>query len=289
VTIASIVITENPVSAWEQFIMNIPRDRFIAEKSTNRDMGGFYQASFEWIPDGRLEAMAFLNAGLGRDVKMINEYGGISWEGFVNSITMDTGTAKVSNSLNDMANSVWTRYTPVGGGAVTRGTVFQNTVSQARFGVKERPISGGEIDSAVADQLAENFLDLMFWPTPTLQSVNLAGQLLVTPKVSISCHGYFRTLEWRTYNQVAVPGEINASDLVEDIIVASGDFVNTTTYDANSTQVTQELDADRKAGDQVSSIADLGDGLGNVWIVGIEEDRHFYYKQAAPAVVVPTG
>lgn len=216
--INSIVITENPVTDWEMYEQTLDEARFANPTIVHRDQGGFWQASFEYIPRDREDAIAFLNNGVGRNIVFYNENGSVDWEGFINTITMDTGTATLKNTLSGMANKVWTRYTPVGGGAVTRGTVMEDADSQARYGIKEIAISGGEISSTIADQLAQAFLNLNFWPIPQLDQINLAGSLLNQPRITISCHGYFRTLEWRVWNQTAVGGTQGASAEVTDII-----------------------------------------------------------------------
>lgn len=282
--IATIVITENPVSAGEMYEQTLTRGMFTDPSSTHRDQGGFWQASFSYIPTSREDAIRTLNQGLGRNVVFHNDIGAVSWEGFVNTITMDTGAAKITNSLNDMANKVWTRYTPVGGGAVARGTVIESAISQARFGIKEQPLSGGEISNIIADQLTQSYLNLFYWPRPQLESVKLGGSLLDIPKINISCHGYFRTLDWRVYNQTIILGTQTAAAQLSDIIGAVGQFVNTATYEPNSSIVTREYDADRTPADLCRSIADLGNQAYRIFIVGMEENRHFYYREAAPPV-----
>jgi len=284
--ISNIVISENPVSTWEQFHLLLPRTRFAEEETTKRDMGGDYQASFNMVPESRDEALTFLNSGLGRDVKFVSDDGIATWRGYVNTIRLSTGTATIENSLNDMANKVWVRYTPVGGGTVTRSTVYQSVVSQARYGIKEEIISGGEISLAVANQIAQNYLALNFWPRPTLKEINLSGSLLETPRLEISCHGYCRTLEWRTYNQTATTAQSTASVIVAAVITAVGQFVKSSRIQVNGTVLTQELDSDRRAADLLGGIADVGDSQGYVFLYGIEGDREFYYRQAAPPVKI---
>jgi len=217
--IETIVITENPVSSWEQYEQTIVRGKnFEAESHTHRDMGGFWQATFEYIPQDREDALSFLNNALGRSVVFYNEDGNIDWEGFINTVTLSTGTASIKNTLNDLANKVWVRYTPVGGGAVTRSTVMEDAVSQGRYGIKEQVIAGGEISSTVADQIAQLYLDSHYWPFPQLQSIDLSGTPKAHPGISVVCYGWFRTLEWRVYNQTVDAGTQNAGQQITDMI-----------------------------------------------------------------------
>lgn len=283
--VKSIVITENPVSAWEMYEQTLPVGRFKDPSATHRDQGGFWQAGFEYVPTSKNDALAMLNNGLGRNVVFYNEHGQINWEGFINTVVMNTGAASIKNSLNDMTNKVWTRYTPIGGGAVTRGTVIENAVSQARYGIKERPLSGGEISNTIADQLSQTYLNLNFWPRPQLDRLSLGKSTLGLPEIKISCHGYFRTLEWMVWNQTLVAGTQSASAQIQEIVEGGvAPFVKTAFYAANASVISREFDADRKASDIVQSIADVGNAEYRIFIVGMEEDRHFYYKESAPPV-----
>lgn len=59
-------------------------------------------------------------------------------------------------SVESFANKVWVRHTPTGG-SLTRSTANENTISQARFGIKEQPLSGGNASVAIANQIAAVF------------------------------------------------------------------------------------------------------------------------------------
>lgn len=279
----SITIEANPVTAFEDYHRTLPRERFAKPKTTKRDQGGFWSAEFEYLSRSKQDALAFLNSALGREIKFFNDHGTKDWEGMINTVTLDTGTARMINTLNDMTNKIWVRYTPIGGGAVARSTVFESAVSQGRFGIKEFVLSGGEIDAAQADQLAESYLNLNFWPTPTLAQISQGGSILLQPKVTVKCIGYIQTLKWRRYNQTAVAGTQGTSTQVGDIITAVGQFVATTNILANSTLVTMEYDADREALGIIDGCADLGDLNNNIWVDGMEVDRDFYFREAAPA------
>lgn len=278
----NIVIKGNSVLDYEDFLLVLEPDRFNNPKTAHRDMTRYYQASFDLVVDSREEALEFLNNGLMREVQFYNDKSRIDWVGFINTIELDTGTAKIQASLNDMANSIWVRYTPVGGGAVTRSAVFDHTESQNRFGTKEQVIAGGEISNTVADQIAENFLNLSFWPSPQLKSINLGGSLLSEPRVSCKCWGYWQTLMWLVYNQTAVGGTDTVSQVLTDILAATGAFINNVFIDANATIVTKEYDADRRAWDLIASMCDIGGQNGELFIAYLNEERNFIYTEAAP-------
>jgi hypothetical protein len=285
---ASVVISENPVTSWESFHQEIPVRNLLEDslKLVDRDMGGFYSASFVLETDNRELAIDYLNNGPGRQLHVYNDKSNVDWEGFINRITIDRGSAKTANWLDRMENKVWTRYQPIGGGSVTRSTVYNSTLSQSRFGIKEGVINGGQLGAAEAAQKANTHLQQVFWPTPELEGLNFGADAFERARLVFSCLGWWHTLGWRTYNQTALTGTVGASSLVSTIVTAVGQFVASSTIQANATPVTRELDADRRAGEMIESICDLGDSNFLLYVAGMEAGRKFYYRQAAPERVV---
>jgi hypothetical protein len=247
-------------------------------------MGGMLSASFSVRPASRDEALQLLHSGLGRNVELFDDKGRKDWEGFINTVELATGTATLSNSLNDVGNKVWARYTAVGGTTVSRSTVYQKTVSQSQLGIKELVLSAGEVSSAVAAQWASNYLDTVYQATPRLDGIDTGGTALAQPRLTIKCLGYVHALSWRTYNQTASTGSDTAQNVIMAIVTACGQFVKTSYIGPNATPVTKEYDQDRKAYDIIDSICQLGDSNKYAWVWGMTTDRHFYYDAAAPAV-----
>jgi len=279
-----IVLTENPVTTYDTFHLNLPRTRVSNIRTTKRDMGGYWEASFQIIPESREEAQALLANILGRQVQIFHDYGDLAWEGMVNTVEMETGTSTLINSLNDMGNKVWCRYTAIGGASVSRSTVYQNATSQAKYGIKDFVLSGGEINSASADQYAKLYRDWNYWPRPNLQQINTEGQVLDLPRLTVKCIGYIRAFDWRVYNQTVLTGTATIQVVMTAIVTACGQFVADTVIEPNNTLVTQEYDADRKALDIMESLASLGDSDGYAWLMGMTVGRLFYLTQAVPPI-----
>jgi hypothetical protein len=280
----SVVLTENPVTNRPKFHLSLPMSRIGNLRVKHRDMGGMWEASFDFLPDDRVEALSMLHACLGRQVQVFDSDGRIDFEGLVSTIEMDTGKARIENSLNDMGNKVWARYTALGGTTVSRSTVYQNSPSQSLYGIKEVVLSAGEVASTAANQFASNYLNRIYAPTPQLSQIDTGGTALSKPALRLRCIGYIRALEWRTYNQTALTGSTNAETVIAAIVTACGQFVSSTKYDPNNTQVTREYDQDRKALDIIESIVSLGDANGYSWVYGMEAGRTFYYRAASPPV-----
>ena len=284
-SIESIVVSNNILSDVEQFTFTLTPEQFQDQKTSHRSIGGFYNAQFSIPFSDKEKAIQWVNLGPGRDVRFYNEKGNLDWEGMIRSVSFDTGIAVIENDLRNMANAVFVRYQPVGGGATVRSTTVEDTLSQSRWGKKTWVLAGGEVNAAVADQRAQNFLDQSFWASPGLKSLDLAGTLVSEVLIKFLCIGYWHTLDWNPYNQTVLVGEIDANSVVAAIAADAdvGQYINSTYIETNLTQVTQEYDADRNPTSILDGIASLGDSNNNVWVVGMEANRAFYYRQGAQA------
>lgn len=278
----SIVVKHNPVMSWETFERTFHQPDWTPKsvKSARRDMGGYWSAGWEIPLTSRVTAIDWLHNGVGRDVGMFTFGGRTFWEGFINEITLNTGTIQITMSLRAMANRVWGRRSPVGGGAVARSTVQNHTASQGRFGIKEEILNCGEMSATPAANLAQKYLDLHYWPT-----LGKFGWSRGKPSIKFSCLGYWHTLGWRTYTQTDDAGEANISTVVAAVIAACGEFVSTSTVETNTTQVARKFDSDRRAGEIIENYAGVGDSIYHRWIAGFDSNRHFYYKMAAHGAV----
>ena len=259
--IASVVITANPVTAWEQFALTLDRKDIGRPRVEHRDVGGYWSFKCSIHPSFVTRALAsdFLSNGIMRHVEVYNDKGEKDWEGFVSRVSMNTGTTKIESDVGNMANRVFVRYNV--SGTVSRSTTLNNTDSQGRFGISERVLVGGEISLGVADQHAQQILDWVGWPSPGVRDINLGGKVLDRPQLQIDCLGYWHTLGRRVYNQTDLTTDADASTIVGNIIT--------------------DVDSDRSADSIVKSITSLGDGAFHKWVTGFTDDRTFYYRQAA--------
>ena len=284
-SIEAIVVSNNPIADYEQYTRTLTPDQFQDQQMTHRAIGGFYDARFSIPFADKEQAIAWVNLGPGRDVRFYNEKGNLDWEGMIRSVRFDTGVAIIENDLQNMANAVFVRYQPVGGGNTVRSTVMEDLLSQSRWGKKTWVLAGGEINAAVADQRAQVFLEQSFWSSPGLKSLDLAGTLKSEVLLEFICIGYWLTLDWNPYNQTVIAGEVDADNVVAAILADAdvGQYVTGAVIEDNLSQITQEYDADRKPTSILTGIASLGDGSFNPWVAGVGANREFYYRQGAQA------
>ena len=222
----TIVIENNPVNVLESFHQELNQDEFDIQSVITRDMGGFWSAKFNILQPRKNYALQILANGPGRSVKFFNEKSICVWEGFISKVTVGTGAASAFNEIQPVANDVWVRYRDIITGNLTRSAHATHTNSQNKYGQKDWVLSGGQLAGAVADQKADNYLNLNFWATPQLDSFEIGGAGGGDISLQVQCLGWWHTLDWRVYNQTIDVGSVNSSTLMSEII---GSFVSTPT------------------------------------------------------------
>lgn len=290
--VGSISILDNPVAGTEQFLLSatdsgLSEARYEDYSVQDRAGGGFWSCKFGLFSRENLLKDLFEN-GLGRHVEVWGEGLQQDFEGYIHEMVYTLPPDKFTVNLENMVNSIHMRTDYDDDGAVERSTTLTNSDSDERFGTKEMVLSGGETEGlSVADQATQTFIDLRGFPKPEPSLGSGRGQA----HIEVFCRGYIHTLGWRIYNQTGDTGTQGMSAQVGDILDSVGEFVDSQELDANSTTVTVEYDADRKALDIITNLAALGDSNNNRWIAFMKgktatqvAGRIFVLKEAAPSV-----
>ena len=296
--IETVQISHNPVALWERFSLDLSpgmvRENFSNLSIEHRAMGGFWQASF-YYHDTPIALRQFFADGLGRDVRLTNQRGMIGFEGFVSTMRLVGLTPGImTRSLDKVANKVWVRYKD-SGGTFTRSSNGSGLNSQARYGIKELPLSGGQLQSATtANNVSAMVVARRQWSKIVIEQMQLGGKKGAKAEkqyLEIRCQGYIHTLRWRVYNQTASTGTQSANLQLADILAATGQYIKNTRIDQNTIGVTKEYDADKWAMDVCFDIAKLGDVLTppQRWVCYMDIDRTFVYEPAAPSVYISIG
>lgn len=286
----TITVSENPVAttaAYSATFNKSPDEKtkgYSNLKMTHRADGGFYRASFDI--QGPLSFLSdFMDNGLGREVKIRDNDGKVSWEGYIDEVSFDAGSVVYRTNLSEMSNAVWVRFRVRGTSTTSRSKVQTNAESIARFGRKEFVLSGGELESTdIADDVALQYLKLNEWPRPSPVQIDPSKELSEYPVLSVNCKGWFDTLNWCTYNQTTSTDNQAVNEQIDDILADTNvaQFVATTEIAANAVSVSKEYDADRRGGDIIGDLARLGDVNSNRYIAYMAEDRKCVYEQAQP-------
>jgi len=248
----------------------------------HRRIGGDWKATFRLYANDRNLAEDFLFLGVGREVKIYNDRGIVDFGGMIYVVTLSTGGSKVRASLLETSNRVWARWQEAGtANPVARSTVFNNTASQALYGIKEEVWSAGQqVSVTEASQYAEKQLIEYGWPTPEAIEISPGKKLSDRPMLEFTCFGWWHTLGHIRYNQTVLTGGTAASLLVNTIVSDPevGQFIRNIEIESNGTRIEQTIDADMGADAIVKSVVDMGDPAMNTWVAGIDHTREFYYR-----------
>ncbi len=256
--------------------------------------GGFWGCRF-LLTGSKLFLEDFMSTSLSRQINVDDEHNQALWEGMIFEMQLNTGVGLFRTSLMDMYNRVWIRYRVTGAGATTVSTPLENLASQARYGIREYILTGGELENAsVADQPVQQFLDRHHVPKVTPVQLGLAGRgaeatvqgVTDRPHIEVTCRGFIDTLGWQVYSN-AVAGNQVANQQVQDILDSGKcQFISGYRIGANATLVSTKYDTDRRSGGIIRDIARLGGAGNDRYITWVDFNRIFVYELASPSASV---
>ena len=210
--------------------------------------------------------------------------GGLSqaWNGFVNRIEVQmSGQRLIHGPMLDIANKVRVVYrtiryptNPPTGGQQATTDYADDTISQDRYSVLYKDISGGETEKAQAESLRDTYL-LEYAKPQTSHSLSLGGsgsQIVV----KLSLLGYYHLLKY-PYSDSGT-ADIDASDKITNVI-AAGSIIDTSMsiINDNTVQVNQHEDGSRTAETIIKEIVSLGGTSNERFLFGVYDNRAAIY------------
>lgn len=251
-------------------------------------MGGYDTARLSGGMDAKM-ARRWIQAGLGRNFAFFSPQGQKRWEGFINQIKLDMGSASFTlGPLIDISNKSYVAFSTVTyntnppiGGMATKTATANAASSQARYGIFETALNGGSGLLAVMEEIRDLYLAENSEPDRDGDlSLDSSGQV----SVSFDMLGYFHLLKRYVYRSTTTGTQDLRAKLLAVLAAdpSSRFSTNQIHVAANAYQVpAQEVD-ERFAWDVIQDLLAIGDGSGNRMIFGIYNDRVPYY-QAVPA------
>lgn len=252
-----------------------------------RRIGGYWSASIN-IKVNIQEMRDWLENGLCRHIKVVNQSQQTVWEGFVDSVSSGLGAVTVQVGpliTRDFANKVKMRYSvadytlsPPSVGVTLTTAPAENTVSQRKYGIFERILTGSDMNQTLATTLRDSWLKEHSFPKVTINTSS--GQNILEPVVTINCLGYWHYLDAWTYTN-STTGVINASEKIKDIFASDPNEIFSTNYgqvEENTTQVPAQETEDRTPTPILQDIVSLGDNLRNIYMLGVFEGRKVKYR-----------
>lgn len=263
------------------------------------DVGGGYESCSFSLNCSMLQAEDWFMS-LGNHIEIHSDGLNQIWEGFVNKIEISAGDISVSRGpLMDVVNKVTVSYSEVnrgynlGGVNVNLGgeqlytTPYNDTVSQATWGVLEEILSAGSLNPGEINYLPQAYVDDNKNPHVS-QDINLSGGGGEQPTVSISCRGYADFLEKYIYSEtVAGAATIDLSQKIQNILADDPNGIFSTDYSkiaSNTTAVTRYDDKYKTAKSAINELMPLGDSSFNRYIWGVYNDRVVKYN-AVPTTI----
>jgi len=166
------------------------------------------------------------------------------------------GGVTLKATVEQFANETWARHTPVGG-ALTRTPAAHSIdlASQAKFGRKDQPLSGGAASVTIADQISDTYLS--FQSTPNMPDITLApGTVIKDQNGNVVPPEEIRPNNWMLIENLALPTSAVFSSLTANPMAL---YLEEVTFDsANGLQITAGRDRFTQA--LVARIAGRGGG-----------------------------
>lgn len=166
-----------------------------AGKMSFTDFGGPEEAQIEAF--GTIEQIGNVLGYLRYGVEIRNENGTPIWWGFINSVDTNVGNIVFSSALDNMYNSVKTKYSyrdPYGNFASGETAWNTDTYSISNFGTKELIQSVGEGTVAGATSAAAVLLEQSRLPMTSIKKASNRDKVV---KAMINCKGWIHILDWR--------------------------------------------------------------------------------------------
>lgn len=252
--------------------------------------GGFDQCSFD-IAVNQNGMERWFEDGLGRHVVVYDEYGEISWEGFIDKVTVvDAGLEVSRGPLLESGNRVSLTYSgfdfdnatspdaPLPG--IRKTTPFvDDTVAQDKYGIIYKMLSVSGVSNANALILRDMYIAENAEPVTS----NSFSFMPENPSVTLECKGYSHWLNNFPYNNL-VQGFSDLSDKIISILGSDPNGYISTDYSniiENTLQVPSWENDFQKADGILKGTVAMGDSNNHRYTLGIYENRIAHY-QAVP-------
>ncbi|MHC4748297.1 MAG: hypothetical protein ACYTFW_00340 [Planctomycetota bacterium] len=238
----------------------------------------------------------WLENGLGRHVVVYSGETEFLWEGFVNKVTFNIGAlSAVRGPMFDIGNRVSVIYTPiidalvdpVVTGSATETPITEDADSQARYGIIEKIISGGQLvdDGTIdeAEEIRDLYLAEMKLPY-TDETINLGS--LAEPSMTVECLGYKEWLKTYVYNEYDSIS-VTLDTKIKNVLGNDPNSIFSTDYSfiVSNALLTNKLDdKNRFANTIIEELVGQGDASNNRWSFRVDEDRVCYYE-AIPTTI----
>lgn len=251
--------------------------------------GGYLSCTFT-VKVSQRSIDEWLENGLARHITVYNPETEEIFSGFANKVSFGLGSLSASRGpLFDITNRVLVVYTPIidvtvdppTTGSATETPIAEDVDSQAKYGIIEKVISGGQLlDDGTTDE-AEEVRDLYLaeMKSPYTDEVVTLGAL-TEPMMTIEVLGYHEWLKSYVFNDYNT-STIFVSTKVNNVLDADPNSIFSADRSLinENAQLTGELDDEnRMAWAVIEELRAVGDASDNRWVFGAGVDRVCYFR-----------
>jgi hypothetical protein len=291
------------ISAWKPTIVAgtsyTPRGALIDDQlqdriaSYNHEIAaeGGYKAASMTMQGDQNYVEDWLENGVGRHIEIYNPALELIWAGFVNGVSATIGRLAVSRGpMIDIANRTLAIYTvvdtttnpPLTGPSGQVTALADDTTSQDRYGIWEKPIDAGTVTTTNATTIRDTYLEEHKQPE-TSQDFGSGGDLSVT----VECLGYWAFFLAYTYAQTANSGTRTITLKIQDIINADTNGLFSTDFSqiaTNALLVPRYDDTESLAWELLKSLTSLGDAASLRHTLGVYGGQRIEYTAMPSAI-----
>lgn len=211
-----IIHISKPMCIGGKFIKDI--SAVASDISFAKDIFGGYDSASLTLPIAEIEITDWLEQGLGRVIDIWGDSTLKCYKGFVNELELRVGrlALRIGPLLGSegIINRVWSVYSPMDTstnpptyGARTLTTAIQDIDLQSKYGIIEHVFSAGSTTTAVAYQMQQVFLNESKRPKRN-HDIGDAE----TPRVMLTCTGFYQWLEAVIYLYTVASGTVQLSN-----------------------------------------------------------------------------
>lgn len=251
-----------------------------------RSVGGYYSASMSFKTNDVISQDWIIN-GVGRHIQVFNFAQQTVWEGLVDKVTLNIGNFSITVGpliTKEVANRVRIKYSavdytisPPATGLTLTSVAVNNTVSQGKYGIIERMLSGNELTEALAESIRDSWLTEHSFP-PIVVSSTLLGNS--EPTLTIDCLGYWSYLNTWTYTN-NVEGSQTIREKILAVLQDSPNDIFSTNYTRisnNETEVAEQESSGRTPETILTELTSLGDSSNSRYMIGVYANRQLVYE-----------
>lgn len=251
--------------------------------------GGFESASFS-LSESQVALEDWIQHGLFRPIIVHDSSLDPVWEGFIDSITVNqAGLSITIGPVTRLANRVFAVYSGVDTsvyppqiGVRKKTPTFNNTQSQADWGIWPEILSLAGVTDANADQLVSLYLQEHNNPEVS-SNFSFSNEEI---SLSVSCAGWYKTLTY-PFNYTAASGNISISNRIQQVLAANPNNWLSTDYSAisaNTTTIPLYENDDQLAMEHIKGVTAMGDEHVERHMFGIYKGRQAVYDHVSSEI-----